>query len=54
MRYQLTPPITTASLTRSTTESKKAPRADAVPAALATGPSNRSCSPVKMSSAMAM
>ena len=40
-----TPNMRTASATRSVTESKKAPRTDAVPAALATGPSNRSCMP---------
>ena len=39
---------------RSVTESKKAPRTDAVPAALATGPSNRSCIPVMIRKMMAM
>ena len=43
----------TASATRSVTESKKAPLTDAVPAALATGPSKRSCMPVTMRKMMA-
>src|SRR5918998_3773666 len=41
-RYQATPPRTRVSLTRSTTESKNAPRGDAVPDALATAPSSTS------------
>src|SRR5438270_7010730 len=41
-RYQARPPSTNVSLTRSTTESKKAPRGDEVPDALATAPSSRS------------
>ena len=49
-RYQATPNMTTASATRSVTESKNAPRTEAVPAALATGPSSRSCRPVTISS----
>ena len=43
----------TASATRSVTESKNAPRTEAVPAALATGPSSRSWSPVTISITMA-
>src|SRR3954463_2354675 len=41
-RYQASPPRTSVSLTRSTTESKKAPRGDEVPEALATAPSSTS------------
>ena len=52
-RYQAQPNINTASATRSVTESKKAPRTEAVPAALATGPSKRSCMPVMIKKMMA-
>ena len=52
-RYHAQPNMRTASATRSVTESKKAPRTDAVPAALATGPSNRSCMPVMIRKMMA-
>src|SRR3974390_184967 len=52
-RYHAQPNMRTASATRSVTESKKAPRTDAVPAALATGPSKRSCMPVTINMTMA-
>ena len=52
-RYQAQPNMRTASATRSVTESKKAPRTEAVPAALATGPSRRSCMPVMIRKTMA-
>ena len=45
--------MSTASATRSVTESKNAPRTEEVPAALATGPSKRSCAPVRMRSRIA-
>ena len=48
-----TPPKSRASATRSVTESKKAPRMEAVPAALATAPSKRSWAPVTISRQMA-
>src|SRR5258706_1918299 len=41
-RYHATPPNSSASVTRSATESKNAPRGPAVPAALANAPSRRS------------
>ena len=52
-RYHAQPIMRTASATRSVTESKKAPRTEAVPAALATGPSRRSCMPVMIKKMMA-
>src|SRR5687768_3910706 len=48
-RCQATPPSSRASVTRSATESKKAPRGDAVPDALATAPSSRSGSAARTS-----
>src|SRR6202046_5735187 len=53
-RYQAHPNIRTASAMRSVTESKKAPRTDAVPAALATGPSNKAGMPALIRKMMAM
>src|SRR5690606_9053167 len=49
-RYQATPPSRRASLTRSTVESKNAPRGEAVPDALATAPSSTSGRAVSTSS----
>ena len=45
IKYQVTPPNSKQSVILSATESKKAPRLDAWPAALATGPSRRSGNP---------
>jgi hypothetical protein len=46
-RYQATPPSNSASLMRSITESKNAPRGEAVPEALATAPSSTSGTAVR-------
>ncbi len=45
-RYQAIPEKSRASVTRSLTESKKAPLTEVVPEALATGPSSRSGMPL--------
>ena len=49
-RYQAMPPNSRASVSRSDTESKKAPRKDEVPDALATAPSRASGIPASISS----
>src|SRR6478735_918342 len=52
-RYHATPPKTTASDTRSATESKNAPRGEARPEVRATDPSSRSTSPLAVSATTA-